>query len=126
MTTVTEYTATLKALTFHMYKTLETGTTEKTCTTTSHGLETGDFIINITRRATSQLLAERGSRKITVIDNDNFTVSPDITNQAINDTIATFKWFDSTNFLIDGTLTLNLQAEGKNEAKFVIKSKTNG
>lgn len=124
MTTVTEYTATIKVLSFHMYKLLETGTTEMTCTTTSHGLETGDFIINITRRANSQLLAERGSRKITVIDDDTFTVTPDITNQSKNDTIATFKWFDSTSFLLDNTLKISLQAEGKNEASFTIKSRT--
>ena len=123
MDTISEYTATIKVLTFNSNKTLEAGSTSQTCSIAGHKLATGDFIINTTRRATTELLAERGSRKITVIDANTFTIYPELVNQTSGDTIKTYTWIDRTSWLLDGSLKLSLKAEGNNEASFIIKSK---
>ena len=124
--TISEYTATIKILTFDSNKTLEAGTTSQTCTITGHGLSSGDFIINTTRRATTQLLSERGSRKITVVNANTFTIDPEITNQVAGDNVRVYTWVDRSNWLLEKTLSLSLKAEGQNSARFTIKSKVEG
>lgn len=118
--TVSKYTITLLVLDHQRTVQLEAGTTDMTVSITSHGLNTGDMVVNTTRRAETQLLSERGSRKITKIDSNTFTVYPAITGQTQNDNMHLFKFVDKTGYLLDGTLTLTLRAAGKNEATFDI------
>jgi len=61
--------------------TMEAGTTTTNVTATGHGLETGDYIVNRTR--------SNAVRKITKVDDDNFTVTA-VTGQTTGDTFSLF------------------------------------
>ena len=119
--TTSEYTVTIKVLNFYTVSTLETST-ETTVTITSHGLETGDFFVNITERSQTLLLAERGSRKVTVIDENTFTINPIIANQTAGNESWLYKWIDITDKLVDGTLKLNFKADGNDDCSFSINT----
>ena len=119
--TVSEYTATITLLQYQRTVSLETST-DTTITITSHGLETGDFIVNTTLRSTNNAGAERGSRKVTVVDADTLTISPDLSGQTSGNSVMLFSFTDRTYQLLDGTLNMNFKAGGANEANFNINA----
>lgn len=121
LATVSQYSATIKVLNFYTVTTLETST-ETTVTITSHGLETDDFFVNITERAQSLLGAERGSRKVTVVDSNTFTINPAISDQTAGNESWLFKWFDRTDKLMDGSFKLNLKADGQHDLNFTLNT----
>ena len=120
MVTASQYTVTILALEYIETVQLETDSSEITCVIAGHNLNDGDFVVNTTRRASTNLSGERGSRKVTVVDANTFTVDPEITNQAQNDNMMLFSFVDKTSYLKNKTLNINLRAEGKNEANFDI------
>ena len=119
--TITRYTATVEVLEYVGKRSLNT-VSGVTCTIFTHGLETGDFIVNETRRSTTQNSAERGSRKITKLDTHSFEISSAISGQTANDVIRLYHFSDKTNLVLDGTITISLRAEGQNSAGFQVKA----
>jgi hypothetical protein len=121
ISTVSEYTVTIKVLELQTDATLETST-DTTVTITSHGLETGDFFVNLTERALTLLQGERGSRKITKVDDHTFTIYPAISGQTAGNEAYLYKFVDRTSKLVDGSLQIKLRAGGHSEASFVLNS----
>lgn len=117
--TVSRYTATVLILENYGTASLETNSTETQAIITAHGLDTGDFIVNTTRRALTYMQAERGSRKVNV-ESANTLSHYAIAGQTQNDIVTLFKFIDRTSYLLDGTLGISLRAEGQNEAMFTI------
>jgi hypothetical protein len=111
----------IQVLEFQRTVSIETST-EITVTSTSHGMSTGDFMVNYSRRSNSQLNAERGSRKVNVVDANTFTVAPAITSMTTGDIVALHKFIDRTAYLLDGTLDIRLRSGGQNEASFTLKT----
>ena len=109
---------TVSVLEYQSTASCESGTSTTTVTITDHGLNTGDFIVNTSQRATSQLLAERGSRKITKTDANTFTVTPAITDMAEDDVLMLFSFTDRTSFVKDGSFSLSKRAQGDYKASF--------
>lgn len=105
----------INILSYDADDTAEAGTTLTNITMTSHGLETGDYIVNTTRSAG----ADRGSRKVTKVDNDNLTVD-EITDQASGDTIKKYKFVDRANLLRAGSLTIVETSENDGTASFTL------
>lgn len=120
MSLLSEHTLTIEILQFLSEETAASGTTTTNVTIANHGLETGDFMVNTDRRSTSNLSAERGSRAITLVDNNNFTISPAISGQTTGDTILLFKFADCSDYVKDGSFSMNLQAENETTANFQI------
>jgi len=116
------YNCILQILEFQREATAEAGTDGNTIVITAHGLGGGDFIVNTTRRATSQSSAERGSRKVTFTDvNTLEVVGADITGMTEGDTIRLYSFIDRTEYLRAGSLSITKRAGGENEASFVLK-----
>lgn len=115
---LSEQTAKIKVLEYQSSNVAESGTTTTNITIIGHGLITGDFIVNTTRRGTSNLDAERGSRKVTRVDDDNLTITPAISGQTTADTILLFSFVDRTEFVKDGTLNLSKKVENESGATF--------
>ena len=113
-----QYDLVIKILEYQESKAAEAGTTTTNITITAHGLETGDFIVNETRRATTQNSAERGSRKITYVDDNNFTIDTAIASQASGDTIRIYKWVDRTEHLKSKSFSLTKKAQGESYSNF--------
>jgi N-acetylneuraminic acid mutarotase len=117
------YNCILQILEYQGEATAEAGTDGNTIVITGHGLGGGDFIVNTTRRATSQSSAERGSRKVTFTDvNTLEVVGADITGMTEGDTIRLYSFIDRTAYLRAGSLSITKRAGGENEASFQIKS----
>lgn len=117
------YNCILQILEYQGEATAEAGTDGNTIIITGHGLGGGDFIVNTTRRATSQSSAERGSRKVTFTDvNTLEVVGADITGMTEGDTIRLYSFIDRTEYLRAGSLSITKRAGGENEASFQIKS----
>ena len=121
MSTISQYTATVMVLEYQRYVLLETSS-ETTVTVTGHGLNTDDFIVNVSKRATTNLQAERGSRKITVVDEDTFTLNTPISGQESGNVMYLYSFIDRTNKVLDGTIKLNLKAGGQSDASFKIET----
>lgn len=118
----TSYSCNLYILEYQSDKTAEAGTDTNTIKITGHGLSDGDFIVNTTRRATTQLSAERGSRKITRTDANTLeVVGAVITGMTNGDTIKLFKFTDRTDYLKSNSLKIKKRAGGMNEASFVLQ-----
>jgi hypothetical protein len=118
--TVSQYTASIMILEYYGTASLETSSDETTCIITTHGLNTGDFIVNTTRRAPTYTSAERGSRKVISVTGANtFTVEA-IASQSQNDDMLLFKYIDRTDYVLDGTINITLRAEGQNESSFMV------
>lgn len=121
MTTINQYTAKVELLEYSSTKALET-VSGTTLTITGHGMITGDFIVNSSRRSSLQTSAERGSRKITRVDNDTFTINAAIAGQTVGDSIMIFTWNDKTSNVLSESISLSLAAEGRDSASFRIKA----
>jgi hypothetical protein len=118
----TSYTSKLYVLEYQLDATAMAGTNTTQIVITGHGLSTGDFIVNTTRRATTQLSAERGSRKITVLDPDTLEViGAAISGMTDGDTIKLFKYVDRTEYLKSNSLKIKKRAGGMNEASFILQ-----
>ncbi len=117
--TISKKTVKILILEYQSTESAEAGTTTTNIKVTGHGLVTGDFIVNSTRRSTSQSSAERGSRKITKVDADNFTVDA-VASQTTSDSILLFTYVDRTDKVKVDSLTTNLKAEGDNSAQFTM------
>jgi hypothetical protein len=101
-------------------KTAETDTTTTNIKITNHGLITGDFIVNETRRATTQRGAERGSRKITYVDDDNIAIDTAMAGQTTGDSIRLYKWIDRTEYVKLPSISFNKQAQSEGNAGFTM------
>jgi hypothetical protein len=97
----------------------ENGTTETNIEITGHNLTTTDFMVNTTRRATSQSLGERGSRRITRLDNNNFEVSQ-VVGQTQGDNIRLYKFVDRTEYLDNKGFSVTKRINGESTCNFQI------
>jgi hypothetical protein len=103
-------------------KTSELGTTETNVFMTNHGLNTDDFIVNTTRRATLQSQGERGSRRVLeVISVNEFRIAS-IPNQNRNDSFRIYKFNDRTSAIKAQTLKLDLKLSGESQSSFTCLS----
>lgn len=83
----------------------------------NHGLETDDFIINQTRRSTSLLGAERGSRRVTKVSDDVLLVNS-ISGQSPGDNIILGKFIDRTSLVKQETLKMNFKMDNDSTCEF--------
>jgi hypothetical protein len=112
------HTLAIKVLEYQEDKTAEAGTDTTNITIEGHGMVDGDFIINTTRRATTQNSAERGCRKVTYVDDDNVSIDTAITGQTTGDTIKIFKWIDRVGYLEQKTFSLTKKVQGESNCRF--------
>jgi hypothetical protein len=119
LTTVTRYVATIEVLEFKSSTSLNS-VSGTLLTIFDHGLSTGDFIVNVDRRSDSNLSAERGSRKVSRVNSNQFTIETEISGQTAGDTIYMFEFTDKTAIVRDGTINISLRAEGQDSATFEV------
>lgn len=90
---------------------------------TAHGLETGDFIVNTSRRSA---YGDPCSRKVTKTSADVVTViGSAITGQTSGDDIKKFKFTDHTSILRANSLNITKSADHRDSAEFVILTDSN-
>lgn len=87
---------------------------------TDHGLETGDFIVNTTRRTESQKVAERGSRKITKVDENTISHSV-VAGQVEDDGINLFHFTDISSNVLQKSFKLNKKTNGEYDCNFDVE-----
>lgn len=125
VTNFPETTATVYVLDFIGTVTAVTGTTDYTVSLTTHTLNVGDFIVNQTRRQTAQTInypsASRASRRLDSVVGNDLHHKYAITSQAKGDIIELHKFIDITQYLLDGTLQVNINLDNNQEASFSLK-----
>lgn len=94
---------------FEDLKNAESGTNTTTLKITSHGLSTGDMIVNTTQRVNGIFK----SSIVTRVDANTLTTRT-ITGQTINDVIVLFKFVDRTAYLKSGSLNLTINNRREN------------
>jgi hypothetical protein len=117
------HTAQVKILQYVEQKTSEVGTDEWSVKITNHGLEDGDFIVNTYWVGTEQNDTERGSRRVNVVDADNFHISQ-IVGQTSGEDIRLYHFTDISSYVDLNSINLNLAAEGNDTFSFTMSIPT--
>jgi len=94
----------------------ESGTTLTNIKIANHGLETGDIIVNETRRFYNGI--DPCSRIITKVDDDTFTLSESIANQTTGDIIRLYKYVDRTALIKTNTFRCSDRMDRRNSCSF--------
>jgi hypothetical protein len=118
-----EHTCNIELLQYSSTVTAEAGTTDTTINSTAHGLVEHDFIVNTTRRSTSQLDYERGCRRVQSSTANTITVDS-LTNQIAGDSIRLYKWSDISSYVQLNSINLALVAESEDSFSFTMISPT--
>lgn len=105
-----QQTVTIEVLEYFVSKSAESGTNTTNIKITDHGLLDDDFIANSSRRAISQKGSERGSRRVTKVDDDNVTVTA-VASQTTSDTIRLYRFTDKTEYLSNKGFSMSRRVE---------------
>jgi len=118
------YTASIEVLLFNSVRVLETGSNSTVVVMSGHGCQDTDFFYNFTRATNppNYLSGETGRRKVINATTTQFEISTSITGQTAGDIGILYKFTDVTQYLLDGTLALSLQAQGESNASFTLKA----
>jgi len=119
------YTASIEVLKFDSVRVMESGTTNSVVVITDHGCQNTDFMYNFTRATNppNYLNGETGRRKVINATTSQFEVSTSISGQTAGDICFLYKFTDVTQYLLDSTLKLSIQAQGESNASFSLKAK---
>lgn len=105
-----QYAVKIEVLEYFVTRTAGAGTTTTNLTIADHELNSGDFIVNTTKRSTTQNGSERGSRRITKVDDNNVTV-PAIASQTSGDTLRLYRYTDRSEYLDSKSFSLTKKVD---------------
>jgi len=117
------YTAKIEVLKFDSVKVLETASSPTVANITAHGLNNGDFFVNLTQAENPPVRygGETARRKVQNATTNSFGMYT-VSGQTAGDIIVAYSFQDVTDRLLDGTLKMEIQTQGENSAEFALKA----